>query len=110
MKIFITGGTGFIGSYTTELLSKTNHQLKLLVRKTSNISFHKAQNITIVEGDLLNKQSLLAGMKDCDSVIDIAGLYSLWEPDKSLYAKINIEGTRNVMECVLESGIKKLCM
>ena len=109
MKIFITGGTGFIGSYTTELLSKTNHQLKLLVRKTGNSSsFLNKLNVTIVEGDLKDKQSLLEGMKDCDSVINIAALYSLWEPNKKIYNEINVNGTRNVMECALEAKIKKV--
>jgi len=108
MKIFITGGTGFIGRYTTELLSKTNHQLKLLIRKTSNTSYLKKLNVTVVEGDLTDKKSLLEGMKDCDSVINIAALYSLWEPNKKIYSEINITGTRNVMECALEAGIKKV--
>lgn len=108
MKLFITGGTGFIGRHTVDLLSHTSHQLVLLARKTSNTSFVKKVNVTFVEGDLSDRQSLLKGMKDCDSVIDIAGLYSFWEKDKSLFAKINIEGTRNVMECALESGIKKV--
>lgn len=108
MKIFITGGTGFLGRYTTELLSKTNHQLKLLVRKTSNSSFLNKLNVTIVEGDLKDKQSLLEGMKDCDSVINIAALYSLWEPNKKIYNEINVNGTRNVMECALEAKIKKV--
>ena len=39
MKIFITGGTGFIGRHTVELLAQGNHKLTLLVRKKSNISF-----------------------------------------------------------------------
>jgi len=108
MKIFITGGTGFIGSYTTELLSQTNHQLKLLVRKTSNTSSLKKKNVALVEGELNDRQSLLRGMADCDSVIDIAGHYAFWEPDKRVYNKVNIEGTRNVMECALESKIKKV--
>lgn len=108
MKIFITGGTGFIGRYTTELLSKTNHQLKLLIRKTSNTSYLQKLNVTVVEGDLTDKKSLLEGMKDCDSVINIAALYSLWEPNKKIYSEINITGTRNVMECALQAGIKKV--
>jgi dihydroflavonol-4-reductase len=108
MKIFITGGTGFIGRHTTELLSKTNHQLRLLVRKTSNSSFLNKLNVTMVEGDLTEKNSLLEGMKDCDSVINLAGHYSFWEPDKKIYSLINIEGAKNVFECALESGIKKI--
>jgi dihydroflavonol-4-reductase len=108
MKIFITGGTGFIGRYTTELLSITNHQLKLLVRKTSNSSFLNKLNVTKVEGDLKDKQSLLEGMKDCDSVINIAAHYTFWEPDNKIYSEVNIEGTRNVLECALDAGIIKV--
>lgn len=108
MKIFITGGTGFIGRYTTELLSNTNHQIKLLIRKTSNTSIINLPNTTLVEGDLTNKMSLLEGMNGCDSVINIAGHYTFWETDKRIYSKINIEGTRNVLESVLETGVKKV--
>ena len=108
MQIFITGSTGFIGKHVIELLSTSNHKLKLLVRKTSKSFFPNSQNITLVYGDLTDKNSLLEGMKGCDSVINIAGHYTFWEPDKSIYSKVNIDGTRNVMECALESKIKKV--
>ena len=111
MKIFITGGTGFIGRHTVELLTKTNHQLVLLTRNTSNTSFLSKlsnQNITIIKGDLTDKQSLVNGMKGCDTVINIAAQYTFWEPDKKIYSKVNIKGTQNVMECSLKSGIKKM--
>ena len=108
MKIFVTGGTGFIGKHTVELLSKTNHLIKLLIRKSSDTSSLKYSNITFVEGDLNNRSSLLKGMEGCDSVINIAAHYTFWEPDKSIYSKVNIDGTKNVMECALESGIKKI--
>lgn len=108
MQIFITGSTGFIGKHTTELLAKSSHKLKLLVRKTSKSSFTKSQNIIPVEGDLTDKNSLLKGMEGCDSVINIAGHYTFWEPDKTIYSRVNIDGTRNVMECALEAGINKV--
>jgi len=108
MKIFITGGTGFIGKYTTELLSKTSHQLKLLIRKSSNSSFLYKLNVSVFEGDLSDKRSLADGMKDCDSVINIAGHYTFWEPDNNIYSEVNIIGTKNVMECALELGVKKI--
>ena len=111
MKIFITGGTGFIGRNTVELLTKTNHQLVLLTRKTSNTSFLSElsnQKVIIIEGDLTDELTLLNGMKGCDSVINIAAHYTFWEPDKKIYSKVNIRGTQNVMECALKSGIKKI--
>ena len=52
--------------------------------------------------------SLTKGMKGCEAVINLANLYSYWEPDVSLYEKINIDGTRNVMESALASGMKKV--
>lgn len=108
MNIFITGSTGFIGKYTTELLTKSNHKLKLLIRKNSKSSFPDIDNISFVQGDLTDKNSLREGMSGCDSVINIAGHYTFWEPDQKIYSKINIDGTRNVMECALEAGIKKV--
>lgn len=108
MKIFVTGGTGFIGRYTTEQLSKKGHQLILLARKGSDTSSLNYPNIKFVEGNLLDKASLLEGMTGCDSVVNIAGHYTFWEADKRIYSKVNIEGTRNVLECALESGAKKV--
>jgi len=108
MKIFLTGGTGFIGTHTAKLLAQTDHKLHFLVRKTSNTSKLKGLNATLINGDLTNKESLLEGMKDCDWVINIAALYSFWEPNKQIYRDINILGTRNLMECALQTGISKV--
>ncbi len=111
MKIFITGGTGFIGKHTVELLSKTNHQLVLLTRNSSSTSFISSlsnQNVTLTKGDLTDEGSLLNGMKGCDAVINIAAHYTFWEADKKIYSKVNVKGTQNVMECALKSGIKKV--
>lgn len=108
MKIFITGATGFIGGYTAQLLAQTNHQLRFLVRKTSHTSKLKRLNTTLVTGDITDKESVLEGMKGCDWVVNIAGLYSFWEPDKRIYRKVNVIGAKNVMESALETGISKV--
>ena len=111
MKIFITGGTGFIGRNMVELLTETNHEMVLLIRKSSDTSFLNKlsdRNVSLIEGDLTDEHSLLKGMEGCDTVINIAALYSFWEPDKSIYSRINIKGTQNVMECALKSGVKKV--
>ncbi len=111
MKIFITGGTGFIGRNTVELLTETNHEIVLLTRKSSDTSFLNKpgyRNISLVEGDITDEQSLLNGMKGCDAVINIAARYSFWEPDKEIYSRVNIYGTKNVMECALKSRVKKV--
>jgi dihydroflavonol-4-reductase len=108
MKIFITGATGFIGTNVVKRLAQTEHTLYCLVRKTSKVDHLKESDTIIIFGDVTDKDSLLKGMQGCDWVINLANVYSFWEPDPKIYTKVNIEGTRNVMECALETGISKV--
>ena len=108
MRIFITGATGFIGTHLVRRLSQTEHKLCCLVRKTSRVSELKELDVTLVYGDVKDKDSLLQGMKGCDWVVNLANIYSFWEPDNQVYKKVNVEGTRNVMESALETGISKV--
>lgn len=108
MKILITGSTGFIGTALVKRLAGTEHGMRCLVRKTSNVKHAEEAGAELVTGDLLDKASLLAGMEGCDCVIDLANLYSWWEPDPAVFTKVNINGTRNVMESALEAGVSKV--
>lgn len=108
MKTFITGATGFIGTHVAERLAQTEHKLVCLVRKTSNVSQLKALGAALITGDVTDKDSVLEGMKGSDWVINLANIYSFWEPDKQIYTDVNVEGTRNVMEAALETGVSKV--
>jgi dihydroflavonol-4-reductase len=108
MKTFITGATGFIGTHLVKRLAQTKHELYCLVRKTSNVSRLKELGATLITGDVTDKDSLLEGMRGCDWVINLANVYSFWEPNRQIYTDVNVTGTRNVMECALETGISKV--
>jgi len=47
-------------------------------------------------------------MSGCDCVIHLANVYSFWEADRRTYARVNVEGTRNVMECALAAAIPRV--
>lgn len=47
-------------------------------------------------------------MEGCEAIINLANVYSLWEPDFSIYKSVNVDGTRNVIEAALEAGAKKV--
>jgi dihydroflavonol-4-reductase len=108
MKVFITGGTGFIGTHTVKRLAQTEHELHCLVRKTSDTQLLRELGATLVTGDVTDRDSLLKGMKGCDWVVNMAALYSFWEPDRGLYRAVNVEGTQNVMECALDTHVSKV--
>ena len=107
MKVFIAGATGFIGTHLVKRLARTEHEVCCLVRKTSNVRTLEPR-VTLVTGDVTDRSSLLEGMKGCDWVLNLANVYSFWEPDKRVYTDVNVEGTRNVMECALETGVSKV--
>jgi dihydroflavonol-4-reductase len=108
MKTFITGATGFIGTHLLRRLSQTSDKLYCLARQSSNTQHIKEAGATIVIGDVTDKRSLLEGMKGCDWVINLANIYTFWEPNRRIYTDVNVEGTRNVMESALENGISKV--
>ncbi len=108
MKVFITGATGFIGTHLLQRLAQTEHELYCLIRPTSHVHILEELGATLIVGDVTDRKSLHAGMKGCDWVMHLANVYSFWEPNRQIYTEVNIEGTRNVMECALEAEVTKV--
>ncbi|MBN2298350.1 MAG: NAD-dependent epimerase/dehydratase family protein, partial [Deltaproteobacteria bacterium] len=110
MKIFITGATGFVGTHLIHRLTSMDHKTVCLVRRNTDIRELVKTDADIVWGDIRDKGALRQGMKGCGWVFHLAGVSSFWEADKSIYDQTNIEGTRNVMECALETGASKVVL
>ena len=108
MKVFVTGGTGFIGSNVIERLAQDGHELRCLVRKTSDVRLLQEVGATLITGDVTDKASMLEGMRGCDWVVHLAAVYETWVPDRQIYTDVNVYGTRNVLECALEAGVSKV--
>lgn len=108
MKVFVTGGTGFIGNVTVKHLMESGHECICLARNSSNTDALKELGVHLVAGDVTDRKSLDDGMKGSDAVINLANVFSLWEPDIRLYKRINVDGTRNVMEAALHAKMRKV--
>jgi dihydroflavonol-4-reductase len=108
MKVFITGGTGFIGTHLIQRLAQDGHELCCLVRTTSDVRLLEEVGATLITGDVTDKASMLEGMKGCDWVANLANIYEFWVPNRQIYTDINVHGTRNVMEAALEAQVSKV--
>lgn len=107
MQVLVTGGTGFIGRHLLAELMAAGHTTVCLVRESSDTSI-LPEGTRIVRGNVADKSSLLPAMQGCDWVANLANLYEFWVSDPREYRKVNVEGTRNVMEAALEAGISKI--
>jgi len=94
MKIFVTGGTGFIGSHLIDFLLKLkNTQIFALTRNLDNPKWLRGHNITFVEGNLFSLPPLPS---DLDYFFHIAGISKALKPEK--YYTVNQKGTASLFQ------------
>ncbi|MEO5969058.1 MAG: NAD-dependent epimerase/dehydratase family protein [Bdellovibrionia bacterium] len=106
MKVFVTGGNGFLGSRTVSELIQKGHTVRCLLRKESNTDRIKHLTFERHIGDICDPQSLFEGMKGCDAVVHLACISS-WTDIRQLESQLEtiaVGGTRNVLEAVRASG------
>lgn len=111
MKILITGATGLVGSAAAKRCLRDNHQVSVLFRQGSDRSLLAdiERDITWIEGDILDICSLQKAFVNVDFVIHTAAVVSFVPRDRETMYKVNREGTANVINICLSSGIQKLC-
>jgi nucleoside-diphosphate-sugar epimerase len=107
MKYFITGATGFIGGRVAIQLVESGHEVIALVRSPQKAKHLTDLGVSIAEGDVTDKESLRKPMTGVDGIFHLAAWYKIGARDKSMAERINVEGTRNVLEMMKELGIKK---
>jgi len=117
--IFVTGGTGLVGSHILLRLAKEGMPFKALKRETSSLqicenvfSYYAAKDLFVkinwVIGDVNDIPALGKAMEGCSKVLHCAGVISFHPTEVELMRKVNIEGTANVVNVAISKGIKKL--
>src|SRR5580692_10573631 len=107
MKVFLTGATGFVGHHVAKALAAEGADLRLLVRKTSNLSNLDGIHGDTVVGDLAEPESLRSAISGCDAVVHVAADYRLWIPDPAAMYRANVDGTRELLRMAREAGVKR---
>jgi dihydroflavonol-4-reductase len=107
MKVFLTGATGFIGCHVARALAIEGAQLRMLVRKTSNLANLEGIDGETHVGDLSEPESLQPALAGCDAVVHVAADYRLWIPDPKAMYRANVDGTRELLRLAREAGVKR---
>src|SRR5579863_998905 len=107
MKVFLTGGTGFVGHHVARALAAQGAELRLLVRKSSNLSNLEGIAGDTFTGDLSQPETLAPALEGCDAVVHVAADYRLWIPNPAAMYRANVDGTRELLRLAREAGVPR---
>jgi len=100
MKVFLTGGSGFIGKVTGELLLSEGFEVLAIARSTTAAGKVEEWGGIVVEGDITVPGLWQERLRDCDAVVHSAATVGDWSRTEE-YWSVNVEGTRQVAEAAL---------
>jgi nucleoside-diphosphate-sugar epimerase len=106
-KIFVTGATGYLGRALCERLSDTDAIVHAVCRSPEKSQLIQKPNIRIFHGQLQDNEVLKQAMKGCDQIYHLAACTKIWSRDVSIYEKINVEATNNILNLALENNVQR---
>jgi dihydroflavonol-4-reductase len=108
MKVFLTGATGFVGHHVAQALAAEGAELRLLVRKSSNLANLEGIPGDTHVGDLSQPETLRSALPGCDAVMHVAADYRLWIPDPQAMYRANVDGTRELLRMAREARVPRV--
>jgi len=111
-RVFVTGGTGFVGSHVVPSLIEAGHSVVALVR-TANAASALRQRVGVAEaglttriGDVTDPATLASGLEGCQAVVHLVALARDWNNGKDL-ERVNTGGTANLLAAATAAGVKR---
>jgi len=110
VKVFLTGGTGFIGGEVARQLRARGEEVACLVRNPARAAKLTELGCELVAGDLGDEAAIRSGMSGCDAVVHAAAVYEIGIPAKQRPAmwEANVAGTERVMKAALAEQIPRI--
>ena len=104
----VTGGTGHIGNVLVRELVKKGEQVRVLVLPEEDLSPFEGLDVEICRGNILDKDSIRSAFDGIDYVFHLAGIISIMPGKDQLVHDVNVNGTKNVINCAIEANVKKM--
>ncbi|MBN1517903.1 SDR family NAD(P)-dependent oxidoreductase [Candidatus Sumerlaeota bacterium] len=108
--LLVTGAPGFLGSAVVREVVRRGQKVRAMTRATSSLELLEPQkeSIEIVQADMADAASLDAALQDVDAVVHCAATTSSSAPDLEISRKVNVEGTRALIEAMRKHGARRL--
>src|SRR5579872_3131000 len=103
MRVFLTGGTGFVGGHLLRRLAAAGHSVRALARPPQKPATLGWERMEWVPGDVVEGTGLESGMQGCEAVIHLVGIIT--EAGRATFERVHVTGTRNVLEAAQQCGV-----
>ncbi len=110
MRVFLTGGTGFIGGHVARKLRARGDEVVALVRAPAKAGALRELGCELVEGDLSSAEAIERGLAGADAAVHAGAVYKVGIP-KSEHAAIyesNVRGTERVLDAAIAAGVQRI--
>jgi nucleoside-diphosphate-sugar epimerase len=110
MRVFLTGGTGFIGQRVARRLRERGDDVVVLARSAQKASPLQALGCEVVEGDLSRGDAIAEGLRGADAAIHAAADYRVGVPARECAAlhEANVRGTERVLDEAIDAGVARI--
>ncbi len=108
MNVLVTGATGFVGSQVAAALVRRGDKVRVLRRKASTLIALEGLDLEHCYGDILEPDAVREAVRGCDLVFHVAALSSYWRAKAPDVYRVNIEGTRIVMDACLRADVERV--
>lgn len=102
---FVTGASGFTGGYLVRKLVRDGYRVRALIRESSRRDGLQGLDVDWVVGDITDRSSLAGKLQGVDIVFHVAAAYRQEGIPKEHFFKVNVEGTRNLLEEASKAGV-----
>ncbi|MBI5460274.1 SDR family oxidoreductase [Methanobacterium sp.] len=106
--ILVTGATGHIGNVLVKKLTSSRMAVRVLILPGDDLRPLAGLDVEIVEGDITDFNSISPLFEDVDRVFHLAGIISIMSGQDELLYRVNVMGTRNVVEACLKNNVDRL--
>lgn len=110
MKLLLTGASGFIGSHVARAAVQRGDAVRCLVRPGSDCSTLTGLSVEVMRGDVTDRDSLRRAAAGADAAIHCAAVTSEGAPDFAHSYRVNVMGTRNLVEACVEEEVGRLVL
>ena len=108
MRVLVTGATGFVGGQVAAALVRRGDRVRVLRRETSKTIALDGLDVEHIYGDILERDAVDAAVRGCDVVFHIAAISSYWRARREEVYRVNVQGTRMVLDACLAAGVPRV--